>query len=47
MTAMYISNYPPQRDVDRLALEIYSSDARIPMWKAYIMARLRLRNHSN
>ena len=39
---MHISNYPPQRQVDRLALDIYSSSATIPLWKAYAMARLRI-----
>lgn len=40
---MFVSNY--QREVDRLALEIYSGDGRESMtWrKAYCMARLRIR----
>lgn len=39
---MFISNYNPQRAVDRLALEIYSSDGRTSKAKAYAMVRLRL-----
>ena len=33
---------PPTSQLDRLALAIYASDARISKDKAYIMARLRL-----
>ena len=40
---MYIYNNYPQNSVDKLALSIYASDGRIPLWKAYVMARLRLK----
>lgn len=38
---MFVST-PPTSRLDRLALAIYASDARITKEKAYIMARLRL-----
>lgn len=38
---MFVST-PPTSQLDRLALAIYASDARISKEKAYIMARLRL-----